>query len=313
LKTIDRGLISASQLSSLFLENLRGRPLLETTSTPAAISRIITNLISILLTQKYKDFPMDNLRIVVLENPQASFDSQLVKDLFIDNLAMKIRGFRQRWSQYYIPTCKTDFIGTTLMACKEVNGKLLPITSYRTIKKSQCEKYRIDFPGSTLCNNTASLEHMNALKDFIEEAQASDKEVTYSSSFTVYPWLQKEEKREAIEMLIPLFAFYHMHYQVERSIALGAAKTGTDKMYHKMGLFPIKLKGEALPSIVFPEYDNEEFEVQTLNGLTDEAIELAKSKMRLWKDRIHVKDASLGRDSVENYFEQIAIRSRFSA
>ena len=237
-------------------------------------------------------------RIVVIDNPLASFDNALVRDIFTKTIHMKLRGFRQFWSEWYVPACKTDFVGTNMVLCEEKHGELTPISAYRSITKERCDKYNITFPGLTLCNNTGSTAHIQALSNFVKEHESQP--LAYGSSFTIFPFLEKRDHVDAVKALVPLFAYYHLHFKVNKSIALGAVKTKTDKMYHKMGLFPIKYKGKELENPVFPEYDNQPFEVQTLTGLTDHCLEVAHEYRKLWMDRIYFPDISGDRGTAIN-------------
>jgi hypothetical protein len=245
-------------------------------------------------------------KIVVLDNPLSNFDNPIVKELFTETMFMKFRGFRQHWSQWYIPVCKTDFVGTNMILCDETpEGKLKPISAVRGITKERCERYRLSFPASTLCKHWEDQRHQNVLDDWV--SKMNGRNIAYCSAFTVEQFLPREEKKEAVESLIALFAFYHMHFKVEQSVAIGAEKTRTDEYYHRLGLFGIKHEGKALPNVNFPELDNAPFEVQLMESLSPECIEAARSNIRLWKDAIIIEDNTLKKGSVESYLNNVTL------
>jgi len=252
-----------------------------------------------------------NLRILVLDNPFASWDSPFVREMFNKIILLKKLGYQSRFPLNYAPVDKSDFHGTHLGFCQERNGELFPITAYRVIEKSRCEKYGMPFSGEVLCDSTGSQNHIQALKNFV--SKYSDLNIAYSSSFTIDPNIPREERKEAIDFLIPLFAYSHIHWKIDKSLALGSCRTHTDTMYHQMGLLPIKHEGRPLEPINFPCYANERFEVQACEELTPYCLELAKKYLFLWKGRIQVSDASVGHDTVENYLISAGATSKMSA
>ena len=261
--------------------------------------------------KKIAEFKSERLKIVVLDNPSANYDNPFVRDLLSKVLELKIRGFRQRWPKEYLPVCKSDFFGTNLVLCLEMDTGLQPLVAYRAVTKKRCDQYHFKFPGYTLCDNTGSLPHINAVRSFNEESLKQGKNLAYSSVFTIDHWMlidkekiPRKKVRNIVDFLLPLFAYQHIHWKVDHSVAVGSVKTKTDQMYHRMGLFPIKYKGEELPPQRFPELGDGLFEVQTLTTLTDESLAAAQRYLPLWKDRIHISDENQDWDAVENYLAE---------
>ena len=254
---------------------------------------------------------IENLRILVLDNPFASWDSPFVRDMFNKIILLKKLGYQSRFPLNYAPVDKSDFHGTHLAFCQERNGELFPITAYRVMERDRCEKYGMAFSGEVLCDTTSSEEHKLALREFCHKYKEVN--IAYSSSFTIDPNIQREYRKEAIDFLIPLFAYSHIHWKIEKSLALGSVRTHTDTMYHQMGLLPLKHNGETLNPIAFPCYAGEEFEVQACEELTPHCLEMAKKYLYLWKGRIQISDASVGHDTVENYLVSTSSLTKMSA
>ena len=84
---------------------------------------------------------IENLRILVLDNPFASWDSPFVRDMFNKIILLKKLGYQSRFPLNYAPVDKSDFHGTHLAFCQERNGELFPITAYRVMERDRCEKY----------------------------------------------------------------------------------------------------------------------------------------------------------------------------
>lgn len=254
---------------------------------------------------------MKNYRIVILDNPYASWDSPFVRDLFEKIISVKKRGFQSRFSYKYAPVDKSDFHGIHALLCKEVNGELFPMMISRYIEKNRCERYGMPFPGETLCDNTGSDKHIKAVKEFVNNNEGHN--IAYASAFAIEPNLEKEERKAAIEFLFPIYSYVHIHFGITRGLAIGSCKTHTDTMYHNLGLGPIQIDGETLAPVRFPCNANEMFEVQTFEKLTPFCIEKANEFIGFWNNRIHVADASVGNEIVEEYLISAGSITKMSA
>lgn len=254
---------------------------------------------------------MKNLKIVVLDNPFASWDSPFVREMFDKIILLKKVGFQSRFPITYAPIDKSDFHGIHFALCQERNGELFPVMAFKVIEKARCEKYGMPFSGGLLGDQTGSIFHSKANRAFVEKH--SDKNIAYSSSFAIDPMTAKEDRAEVIDFLVPLFTYAHIHFDIQKSLAIGSCHTHTDTMYHKMGLLPLKYEGEVLEPIAFPCHANQVFEIQGLEELTPYCLELAKKKIGLWRSRIHICDASVGHDIVENYLVGTTSTTKMSA
>lgn len=247
---------------------------------------------------------MKNLKIVILDNPYSNWNDPFVRDFFGKIVNLKKKGFASRFDSSYAPVDKSDFHCTHLCLCTFENDELTPICSYRAISKDRSDQYGFKFPGLSVCDSTGSQEHKEALSEFVNSCEIQNQKVAYYSSFAIDPNLRGEIRKEAIIFIFPVLAFYMIHWEVDKGIAIGSCKTKTDDLYHKTGLLPINLKGEELGSLVIPASGNEEFEVQALESLSDYCIEKAQEKMELWNDRVHVFDNSKQFDNVKNHFKK---------
>lgn len=244
---------------------------------------------------------MNQLRVVVLENVYSNWHNPFVVKLFNRIIALKKNGFASRFSSLYAPVDKSDFHCVHLSLCKEVDQELYPICTVRSISFEQCEKYAFPFTGATVADSSRSPDHIKAVLNFVEEAKGQNRSISYSSAFAIEPSLKKEERKMAIDFLVPLFAFYHIHWRVDRSLAIGSCRTKTDQLYHDMGLLPIKLNGTPLPPVELASCQNEKFEIQALTEITDYCKNMARENLHFWKNRIHITDLELMNHAVEDY------------
>jgi hypothetical protein len=254
---------------------------------------------------------MRNLKVVVIDNPFASWDSPFVREMFNKILLLKKTGFQSRFPVKYAPVDKSDFHGTHFALCQERGSELFPVMAFKVIEESRCEKYGMPFSGGVLGDQTGSLEHIEATKAFIKKHQGLN--IAYSSAFAIDLNIPKEERNVSIDFLVPLFTYAHIHWGIDKSLAIGSCHTHTDTMYHRMGLLPLMHKGKTLGPVPFPCHADQVFEIQGLEELTTFCLEMAEKYVGLWKSRIHICDASVGHDIVENYLISALATAKMSA
>lgn len=254
---------------------------------------------------------MRNLKIVVIDNPYASWDSPFVREMFNKIVLLKKTGFQSRFPIKYAPVDKSDFHGTHFALCQEKAGELFPVMAFKVIEKSRCEKYGMPFSGGVLGEQTGSIEHIEATREFVEKNK--DQNIAYSSAFAIDLNIPKEDRVKAIDFLVPLFSYAHIHWGIKKSLAIGSCHTHTDTLYHRMGLLPLKYNGKALGPVSFPCHADQVFEIQGLEELTPFCLEKAQKYIGLWNSRIHICDASVGHDIVENYLISAASTTKMSA
>ncbi len=87
------------------------------------------------------------MELVILESPYHTLSqSQEARDLFIDNMIMRMENFKDSMGYGALPNGELDYLGTHVHACIRNNGKLIPIMSYKFISKKICDDFRIEYP-----------------------------------------------------------------------------------------------------------------------------------------------------------------------
>ena len=232
-----------------------------------------------------------SIRFIVIDGPIKHWNHPIVKQLFHKIIDIKVRGFKARFPSNYLAVDTIDYVGTHVLACKEVNKEFVPIMAFKGITKRVSDHYALPFPGRNCIASTNSIEHKDALEKFIENCEGKNEEIAYTCSFTIEPKLENRRDRfEAMKYLYPLLLFYHYAMDVDKSIAIGSTKTKTNHMFKKLGFVGLSNRGVELPTIKIPSLMNEEFLVVLLEKFSQNCMDMAHDCMDKWNNRIEVSD-----------------------
>ncbi len=253
---------------------------------------------------------LNNLKLVVIDNAYASWEDSFVQEMYCKIIDLKKRCYGTYFSKYYAPIDKWDFHGFHISFCHEENGEYFPLTSMRIVTNHKCRDYGFPYNGNSLLNSCGSEKHQLALNEFIDQYDKQNMTIGTISGLAFEPNIPSgtTEKREIKNFLLPIFAYSHLQWNLDKSLCIGVCASNLNEVYDKkLGLKPLKYHNEVLPPISIPTAGNELFEVMGLDQIALPALEMAKEFMPLWHDRIHIYDKNVEReeDLVEKNLEAI--------
>jgi hypothetical protein len=235
------------------------------------------------------------LRMVVFKNPFSAWVQPqvnvLYRDLFYDMVGMKLRGYGHEYPDGVLPVDSSDFIATHLLICQESkNGKLLPITGFKTTLLHDCEHHQISFPGLGLVHAAESPSHVKAMKAIMERCLAEGKSLAYTGSWTIEPILRrdKELSRELVQLFRAIYVFHHQQEKIDEVITGGTIRFKADVLLGNMGHDPLRLEDRVLPPIHVKHLFGEPVSVLHLKAFSDSAITQSAPYKNLWKERIEI-------------------------
>lgn len=234
------------------------------------------------------------LKAVIIDCPIKHWNHPVVQEMFHKVINLKLSGFHSKMPDNYLPVDTFDYIGTHIVGCKEYeDGSLHPVMGFKGITLERCLHYGQNFSGRGSLSSVQSDIHKSALDRYIEQSLNEGHTLGYASSFAIDPELRRREKLEAMQLLFPLLPFYIRAFNLSRLIVNGSTKSRTNITFRKLGFHPLLHAGEVLPPLRIPAFQNEEFEVMTLESCSLECEASASANQELWDNRIEISEKAL--------------------
>lgn len=226
-------------------------------------------------------FNPPKLKIVVLQNPTATWSQSRTQELFSQLIQLKHDGYALEYSPGVTPYDAADFIGTHLIICEEgERGQLKPVVAYKSLTLEEADFHRILFtPRGILSSSNQDTERLESI---IRNARDSGTRLSYDNAWTMLPSVRKN--REYSKMLRDLTTtigvFYHYEFQIPEWLVIGIVRFKTDQYFRWMG------HKEITPEFPFFSSYDEPAYLLHLNSYSKESQEIAERYKRMWDEKL---------------------------
>lgn len=218
-----------------------------------------------------------NYKLIIIENPLATWNSSQTRHLINEVVALKAEGYGRAFQDPFlvIPLDVFDFVGTHLLLFHD--DKL--VMAYKSVLNLNCKKMNLDFPLNSIVRRNGSEIHQKEYFSFIE--QNPNSKIAYDCHLTVSneAALNPEMLYDSLSILYALVYHYRNDFEIDYTFMLGTHFAGTHKTFLKMGsrnfanLSPIKLN----------TYDNRDAQIMICNrSFSIKAKEYALKWKSIW-------------------------------
>jgi hypothetical protein len=230
------------------------------------------------------------LRIVILGSPYDTLQDPLAQSLFAKTMALKIEGYRAEYPYGALPVETTDFIATHSILCDERDDGLIPLMAYRSVSHSCAKTFGLPFGGLAVVNSAGGVEHAKAIQGILNRCEASGREISYDSSWTINPEVRKDRELTAHlqEIMRAMHVLYHVDYNIPEIVAAGVVRFKMERYYRFWGYELIAKDGVPLGPIPLPFLRQESVLMFWLSKFSKEALEQAEKYRSLWNERIDI-------------------------
>ena len=228
------------------------------------------------------------LRIVVINAPYDTLDDPLTQELLGKLVALKIAGYQKEYPYGVLPVDTGDFVGTHLIVCEELDGKLSVLMGYKSISVERCETHHLKFPIFHLLEFDPLENYRQAVRDVLSEAASKGESVAYNASWTISPEVSRDTdlRKTCVDLTVAMMYFYYTEYKIPNIVAAAIRRFKVDRLKIFIGYNYLKLGETVLPPVMLPTFFNEVASVMHLREFTPEAIELSMRYLTLWEKRI---------------------------
>lgn len=240
--------------------------------------------------------PGSRLRVVLLESVYEQWDSPLVRQVFVEMMNLKLKGYAVEYPHGVLALDSSDFIGSHHLVCREEGRNLVPLMGYKSVTARRCEVHRLLFPALSLMRAARAPAHETLIEQRLKECHESNLDISYDSAWTILPQARKDKALtdELRGIMKAIHVLYHEEYRVPRIIAGGVLRFKVDQLYHYWGYQPFALDGSILPPIQNPSLFGESVQFFELNRFSRKAHDDAQEYASIWKERV-VLDKNDGR------------------
>lgn len=220
------------------------------------------------------------LQVVIIDEP-VHIENEIACKLWQKTLWAKERGYRENYKSTVLPLGVDDFFGTHLIVAEQLpNGELEPIVMYKSIRKSQADRFQIPFGGLTLLSSTEFKDDPR-----VHSIVNSDGDISYDSSWTINPDYKKDKEfSQLLRDFVTMFCCnHHKEFGFTRWLTAGVKQFKIDNYFEWLG-------GEQiLPEFSLSIIDNQKvrmFYIPNTENVPSEAAAKAKQMDTYWQNRI---------------------------
>lgn len=219
-------------------------------------------------------------RVIVIDEPIHVYDESACK-LWQKSLWMKELGYREHYKSSVLPVGADDFIATHLIVADEKpNGSYEPMVMYKSIRKSQADKFKIPFGGLSLLNTTKFQND----KEVLAIVNRSG-DISYDSSWTINPAYKKSKETSALlrDFVTMFCCYHHQQFGFSRWMTAGVKQFKIDDYFEWLG------GHQVLPEFQLEIIDNQYvrmFYIPDTTNLPKEPLAIAKKMDPYWNERI---------------------------
>lgn len=225
-----------------------------------------------------------NFKILVLDCPYDSWETDETREWFGKIIKLKLTGYRREYPYGVLPMDTSDFIATHLVIAIEKKGQLEPVMAYRSVSHDRCQKHSLSLPVLSLMKQLSATQHAEEIQEIIERCEAQKKRVCYASSLAVAEeYAGHPELKEILKMIN---VCHTKEDEVGEILAGGVLRFKMDRFYTFMGYRKLAHNGNLLEPLQIPFACNEITGFFHLKDFSPEAKAVAKKYEYMWHDRI---------------------------
>jgi hypothetical protein len=224
-----------------------------------------------------------NLQIVILDCPIATWDSPQTQKLFCRLLSLKLNGYGKEYPEGVTSLDASDFFGTHLLICRtDEHGELEPLMGYRSISLKRAEFFRITFPALTTLRAGGAEKFEPAIKKIISDCLDSGHDISFDSSWTKSPKLDKEFTKYLRGIITTIGTLYHLESDIKEWFTCGIFRFKTDEYFRYLGA-----KDVTEPFGLFSSA-NEKCVMLHLKKPSVDSLRESEEFRSLWQKRLHI-------------------------
>ena len=235
---------------------------------------------------------MDNdLRMLILDCPLKLMDDPFVRDLLAKLIKLKAEGFETVTSKYFAFD-QSDLVATHFIVGRfNESGMFDPLISYKGMGEESYLDWGIDFSGISVVEATGSKDHIIAIENYVDKIKRCDKKIGYSASLAMCPLIRsRREKNLLLEMFLFMSSKFITDFGLNSSICIARVKKKSHRILQRIGYRPLKLFGQELPAVPFPQYINDEFLIMVLDEISEEGMRIVGQYSSQWDQRIIISE-----------------------
>lgn len=228
------------------------------------------------------------IRLIVMDCVSEIFDDEKVRHFFSDLIATRLRGYGPEYPKGVLPLDVEDYIGTHVVACREQDGRYIPVMGYKFTTLGRCQEFRRTFPGIVMPRDSEAPEHVAAITRILERAQKRGNEIGYCGSWTIAPETRKDREltRYLRDLIYTAHYFYQQDYQVPEMICAGSVRLKTDQFEEAFGYRRIREELRVLGEFAQASLWGETVVMLHCQEASALARETAMKHEEVWRSRI---------------------------
>ncbi len=220
-----------------------------------------------------------NPKVLIIDEPIHIYNESMCK-VWQKALWLKEIGYRSHYKTSVLPVGVDDFVATHLIIVdQQKNGDMEPMVMYKSIRKSQADKFKIPFGGMSLLSTTPHKDS-RILLDILNEPG----DISYDSSWTINPKYKSKEISQLLRDFVTMFCCnFHKEFGYSRWLTAGVRQFKIDNYFEWLG------GKQILPEFQLEIIDNQfvrMFYIPDTNNVPAEALEVAKNMDSYWQNRI---------------------------
>lgn len=245
------------------------------------------------------------LKIVVLKCPYNTYrESEEIRSWLSMVFKMKLDGYMKYYPYGILPISDIDFIGDHILMCRYEDGKLVPVSGFKSIKYSVCEKFNIQFPvvQHKFGRDKDKFEnYVSGIEKWMSDLINEKTDFAYNLSWTIQPELDKSTRNIVRELTFALMYFHYNQEGINNVINSTAALRGINAQEERMEMLYLKGgDGHTLGAFESPTFFGQPFYIMHTKktGFGDLFKEDCKKYQSLWESRIIIGDTVIEKKQV---------------
>ena len=230
-------------------------------------------------------------KVVVLDCPYDTWSSTDTQYLFGKIINLKLLGYKSVYTDGVLPIDTYDFISTHILICGDEDGKLKPLTGFKSVTLARCKRFNLPFPTSQLLSGSNSPKHTEAVASVMKECDESGEGLTYDSSWTVHPEARKSRAVHHFlqELFIANAVNLHNESTPHKLLGAGVRRIRTDKFLERLGFTRLASAGQPLPTFKQASLVGTEVALILLENFSEFATNISKKYEDYWTNRVVIQ------------------------
>lgn len=246
-----------------------------------------TDFIPIRIKKGREEMFFDNkkFKMVIIDYPIYTLDNLLCATLFGKALKMKFEGYAFTYSDRVLPMDKSDFFGTHIIFCEDVDNTLIPIVACKSVSLDRCLKYNVEFPIISTIKYDSHPSCVGEINKIINDVR-DPALISYDSSWAQnlnYRFSAKPEFKEMLrEVMMMIIVMHHKEYKIPHMLTCGAVKVKTDQFFLSVGLKKLNEHSHFNQK----NLNDEETVIFYTDSFSLEAHRMSKKHQDLWDQKL---------------------------